>query len=153
MAIRLNIADDQFMTRSKNSTIWGRVYFENGDQFFPEQCWTDMVVAFSRAWLDALIRLATRSSRHEQVRFMDGPFQIDMSAGSKNVLELNLIHKDAAEQSAKATIEELLQNALSISNALLGICQQRGWPEDDFETKALANTTKQGTAVLANLKA
>jgi hypothetical protein len=151
MAIRLNIADDQFLMRSKDSTIWGRVYFKNGDRFFPEQRWTDMVVAFSWAWLDALIRLATRSSRREQVRFLDGPFQVDLSAANNNVVELSLIHKDAAEQSAKATIEDLLHDALSVSTALLDICKRRGWL-DDSDTKALANTTKHGTEILANLE-
>ena len=151
MSFRLKIVDDESLTCSKSGPIWGRIYFENGDRFFPEQGWTDMVVAFSNAWVEALVRMAMGASREETIRFIDGPFQVTLSATDNSVVEVRLVHKETIEQSTQVMIEDLLQNSVSSSKVLLGICQQRGW-FDDADTQALAGAMKRGEELLAKLK-
>jgi hypothetical protein len=63
--LRLTVVDDKFFTRSKSGAIWGRVYFEIGDSFFPDKGWTDLIAAFTTAWLEALTRIATGSVPRE----------------------------------------------------------------------------------------
>jgi hypothetical protein len=150
MSFRLTIVDDAALERSKSGTIWGRVYFENGDQFFPEQGWTDMAVPFLSAWLDALIRMATRATREEVVWFMDGPFKVVLSLKDHGTVAASLMHNEIADQSANATLEDLLQNAVSLGQQILTICEQRGW--QDRDTLALANGTKRTVDILPRLK-
>src|SRR5712691_6270066 len=115
-SLRLTVVDDKFFTRSQSGTIWGRVYFEIGDHFFPDNGWTDIVVAFSSAWLEALIRIGTESASRERVWFMDGPFVIDISAeGGHGLLGLSFLYKEAVRESTGARLRDLLQNAIAAS--------------------------------------
>jgi len=152
MTLRLKIVDDESLACSKSGPIWGRVYFENDDWFFPEQDWTDMVVAFSNAWLEALVRMAAGATSRETVRLMDGPFQVALSSADNSFIEVNLIHKETVEHSVQVVLGDLLQNAVSVSKLLLMICQRRGWHDYDPDIKALADSLKRGVEVLAKAK-
>jgi hypothetical protein len=145
----LKIVVDEPLTVSKSGVVWGVVYFQNGEKFFPERGWSDMAVPFLTAWVEALIRIAIGSSREETVFFMDGPFKVCLSVNSDNKVEMSLVEKDTVDQSAAATIKGLLQDAVSLSGQLLKICEQRGWRNRD--TLNLSHETKHGEDVLKGL--
>jgi hypothetical protein len=150
MSLRLIVVDDESLERSKSGAIWGRVYFENGDQFFPEEGWTDMALPLLNAWLEALVRIASHSTREETVWFMDGPFKVALFAKGDGGVEVRLIHDEIVGQSAKVAIEDLLQNAIELGERLLSVCELRGWR--DRETRTLADGTKRGKDFLSQLE-
>ncbi len=152
MTIRLITIDDEFFKRSASGTVWGRVYFETGGQFFPDSGWTDMVVPFSSAWLEALIQIASGSTDKETVWFMDGPFRVHLTMTSSGLLEIAFVHKEAVKKSVTTTIEELLEDAVSVGKQLLTICKERGWPNSDNDVKVLMTATEQGIKTLEKVR-
>lgn len=136
--MRLLLDDNEFLTRSQGGTVWGKVYFKLGDQFFPEHDWTDMVVAFAGAWLEALIRIANQSTKRETVWFLDGPFSISLFVASEHALEITFLHKDAVKHSTNELIANLLKDAVSTGSQLLRRCKQNGWLDHDTETLQIA---------------
>src|SRR5262245_13760143 len=105
MTIRLLVFDDELLSRSKSGTAWGRVYFDLGNEAFPDRGWSDMVVAFAEAWLSALIGLARFDKHKERVYFMDGPFAIDITLRGEGMVTLDFIHNDVTRHSMTARID------------------------------------------------
>jgi hypothetical protein len=151
MSFQLVTVEDESLTCSESGTIWGQVYFANDDLFFPERGWKDMVVAFTNAWLEALIRIATAPPRQQIVRFMDGPFQLSLLPSENATVKADLIHKGILEQSATAVTKDLLENAISVSNSLLIMCEKREWL-DWPDTKTLTTNKNLGVKALTQLK-
>ncbi len=111
-----------------------------------------MVVPFSSAWLEALTRIASGSTDRETVWFMDGPFRLDLSMTSSGLLEITFVHKEAVKESTKASIEELLQDAISVGKQLVTSCKERGWPDSDDDIKCLVTATEQGVTALKKVR-
>jgi len=148
-SIRVRVIIDEFFTRSKSGAVWGRIYFEIGDdQFFPNKEWTDLVAAFSRGWLAGLLQIADRATTKERIPFYDGPFFVDASVSGPGVLDLKFCREEVVKHSASAGLRDSLQDAISISEQLLGHCRSRGWANAD--TEILETLVTQGTRVLAN---
>jgi hypothetical protein len=150
MTIRLLVFDDEVLSCSKSGTIWGRVYFDLGDEDFPGRGWSDMVVAFVAAWQSALVQLARLDKHKERVYFMDGPYAIDVTLCGEGTVTLDFIHDDATKDSRKTRIDALLRNAVSVSDQLLSICKVRGWL-DGNDIHELIVTRQQGVEILATL--
>lgn len=144
MTLKLVFVEDRFFTRSDSGTVWGSVYFENDDGFaFPGRGWTDMAVPFASAWTEALVRLAGDSAVREIVWFMDGPYSLCLSPKPDRQLEVDFQHKEIVKHSATVRMEQLLENAIFVNEQLLTSCRQRGWPDLDRDTLALATATNQ----------
>jgi hypothetical protein len=149
-SLEMKVTDDQFFTRSKSGAIWGRVYFEIGDSFFPDNGWTDLIAAFTTAWLEALTRIATGSVASNRIWFMDGPFAVDVSASGHGVLKVTFLHKEAVKHSAEAILRDLLENATTVSKQVLASSELRGWSGKDVGD--LAAATQRGVEALRSLK-
>jgi hypothetical protein len=148
--IQLVFTVDQFFKHSRSGATWGTVYFQIGNnECFPERGWTDLVSAFLRIWLEALISIADGSAKKVNAPFLDGPLAVFLSSHDKNLVELCFVHREATKYSAIAATRELLHNALAVAEEFLAVCGQRGWADDD--TEALAALTKQGARTLSGL--
>jgi len=146
--IQLVFTVDQFFKRSRSGATWGTVYFQIGnDEFFPERGWTDLVSAFLRIWLQALISIADGSAKRVNVPFLDGPLAVFLSSHDKNLVELCFVHREATKYSAIVTTKELLHNAVAVAEEFIAVCGQRGWADGD--TEALAALTRQGARTLS----
>src|ERR1700722_3881592 len=85
--VQLVFVVDQFLKQSKHGSIWGTIYFQIADsEFFPERGWTDLVGAFLRNWLDALISVAEGNAQKEEAPFLDGPLSVHISSPDKNAV-------------------------------------------------------------------
>jgi|SRR5882762_3666486 len=145
--VRLLATDDEFFTRSELGTIGGTIYFQIGeDQFFPEKGWTDLIIGFSRVWLEALLRIADGSVVNENAPFFDGPLAVNISVSGPGVAQLDFIHREAVKFTTSARIQGLLENALAVANFLLKICHEKGWRDKD--TEVLATLMKRGFRTL-----
>ncbi len=145
------VADTTSLMRSEIGTIFGNICFETEEGCFPDEGWTDLVVAFSSAWLNALIRIATGSARRESVWFMDGPFRLDLCANAPEQVQISFVRTqlqgESVLQTATASTEGLLRDAVSASEDLLRACEQKGWRDPDCAE--LWSAADRGTAVLA----
>jgi hypothetical protein len=78
--IQLVFTVDQFFKHSRSGATRRTVYFQMGNsEFFPERGWTDLVSAFLRIWLDALICIANGSAKKVNAPFLDGPLAVFLS--------------------------------------------------------------------------
>lgn len=135
--IRLTTQIDQFFTRAKSGAIWGRVYFEVGEGlFFPNQEWTDLVVAFEKDWLRTTLALADREFVSASVPFYDGPFRVEMTATDNGIVDLRFLRVDDIRYTGRANIHDLLDNALTVASQLISNCIERKWSNDDTDDLA-----------------
>jgi hypothetical protein len=144
---RLVLVEDQFFRQSKLGAIWGTLYFQLGDnEFFPERGWTDLVGAFLRIWLGALISISDGSQLKQSAPFLDGPLAVHLSSYDKNLVELHFVHKGTTRCSATATTEDLLKNSIAVAKEFLVLCRKRGWGNED--TDAVADLCEEATRTL-----
>jgi hypothetical protein len=136
MTIQL-VANSQELERSKSGTIWGRVYFQVDDRSFPDQGWTDIAIGFTEAWLNALTRILSGACE-QTVRFLDGPFAVQLLAEGEDRVAVNFFHKEIPIGKAGALITDLMENAVSVSKSLLLACRQNAWSDNDVTELVLA---------------
>jgi hypothetical protein len=149
--LRLVFINDVSLTRSESGTVWGQIYFETANGFFPDEGWTDMALAFSTAWLGALIQIVLKSNAQETVWFMDGPFAVNLASAGSRLAELSFVHRETTKHSEKARIKDLLQNGVAVAEELLAACRQKGWPDTDRDLEALKITLREGAEILTRL--
>jgi hypothetical protein len=146
--VQLVFVVDQFLKRSKSGSIWGTIYFQIADsEVFPDRGWTDMVGAFLRNWLDALISVAEGVAQKEESPFFDGPLSVHISSLDKNVVQLTFVRYEDTKNSAVATIGDLLRNAIAVAEEFLGVCGHQGWSNGD--TEAVAVLSKQAARTVS----
>ena len=149
--IRLVATFDQLFTRAKSGAVWGRIYFEIDDgQFFPNNEWTDLLVAFSCGWLDCLLQIAQGKTLKATVPFYDGPFAVDAAVNSPGVVQLSFVARETVKYAAKSAIETLLKDAVSAAGQVLTNCRDKGWTNKD--TEALETLLTEGANVLAKFR-
>jgi hypothetical protein len=149
-ATLISFVDDEFFHRSKLGTIWGTVYFQIDDErFFPDRGWTDLSAAFVRGWLRGLLDLKGASEKL-RIPFFDGPLAVEISRNTDGSIGLDFIDIDNKEikLTTTADFEELVRNALIVSNTILRGCRERGWSNAD--TEALEELVKAGCWALPN---
>jgi hypothetical protein len=132
------VVDDTSLYRTRAGSIWGLVYFELGTTAFPGRGWTDNVVAFAAAWLEALNKLLARSSETESVWFFDGPVAIDLSLNNHGSVEIMFIDRGGLKESGREELHPLVSDALQIAECLLKSCRERGWEGNDTKALGLA---------------
>ncbi len=138
---------DELFTRANSGAIWGRIYFQFGDdQYFPERGWTDLAVAFVRNWLEAINKISAGLSTNENVHFFDGPFEVALAVTDSGLIELSFLHDATPKLSALESAKDLLNNALAVAQELLARCREKGWSNHD--TNALASLIGQGILIL-----
>lgn len=148
--VRLVFEMDQFFEQSKHGSIWGTIYFQIGDtEYFPGRGWTDLVGAFLRNWLGAIISIAHGTRKRQDAPFLDGPLTVCLSSQDRLLVELDFVHRGATKHSAIATTRELIQNAIAVAEELVMRCNQKGWANDDIA--AVAELVEQGARALEQL--
>jgi hypothetical protein len=139
MKIRFRTEIDQFFTQAKpGGAIWGRVCFELSDgQFFPDQGWTDLVIAVERIWLETVLAFAERETSSDEVPFYDGPFRVELTAADNGIVNLRFLRYGDVCHTSTADIRELLRDALTVGVQLASSCAERRWSNEDTGELAL----------------
>jgi hypothetical protein len=130
------VIDCQQFERTNSGGVFGPIHLQMDEYSFPRKEWTDFVLAFVRAWIEALIDIGMNSTDRAQVWFMDGPFTVDISRGDQAFVEILLLQSsregNVVLKSIEAGLFPLLQNAKDISEAVLLECSRRGWSSNDI---------------------
>ena len=138
---------DRFFDRSKSGAIWGAIYFTfAGDGAFPDTGWTDLVAAFLRAWLNALIRIAQGTSVSESIDFFDGPLSIELHSERSGMLNVVFLRREKPEAAVEELTSRLLSNGVQVAKTLLVACKERNWQNTD--TAVLTSLIEIGSDIL-----
>jgi hypothetical protein len=120
---------------SRLGTISGEFYLRVGNSFFPEERWTDLVLPVANAWLGASQELLRGTSWQEWVRFMDGPFWVDLAMTNEGGVIVRLVEGrlrgDLIRHSLEVSPTLLLQDAVVTATRVLKECRLRGWSNSD----------------------
>lgn len=127
MTFRLRVFDDELLSRSRYGTVWGRIYFEFGEECFPDAGWTDLPIAFVSVWLDSLMEVLDATTRRVSVPFVDGPLRVDVTVEAEGQARLEFIHKDVPKTAAIVLVADLLRDAICAGEQLISICKRYGW--------------------------
>src|SRR5579859_1570637 len=125
--------DDEFFAQSKCGSIWGTIYFQINDEFFPGKGWTDLAAGFLRIWLESLVQIESGSLLKDEVAFLDGPFKIGISIHNSHSANLTFIHKNAVQFSVTEEVRFLIEDAISATKQLLDACEKRHWQNTDTD--------------------
>src|SRR5262245_60597798 len=118
----------------------GNIWIMLGQLAFPFQNWNDFVVVILEAWASAVVRMLRGVSEHERVHFMDGPYVVEVSSASEDVLRLRAIERARQElergcEDARAL--DFIDGLLACSEEVLAACRQKGcWSVDADKLEA-----------------
>lgn len=137
------IIDTGSLARSPSGAITGTIYLQSGDLAFPEVTWNDFPAVLLGWWLDALGRLIA-GERSQSLRFMDGPYRVDLSLSEQQVVTVRFI-LEAEEQVLGEThvdAASLLGSASRAARDLITACEAQGWSSHELQhlEEALART-------------
>lgn len=126
------------LSKGSNKKIHGIVYFSTGNVYFPDDTWDDFVVIILGWWIQSLRNLLRGVDNKVTLRFMDGPFLLEVSKqDNQDTFEVVFLRGASTSLSIiyKETIlpEELLENMIGVANETILRCQESFWETDDLE--------------------
>lgn len=102
--------------------------------------WNDFAIVILTAFAEAALRLRRRDSTHETVRFMDGPFRVELEAKSDHEWTIELVAEDESDNGRELSIHpgSLIVSIRSASVELLDACRERRfWTRDEEALQGL----------------
>lgn len=120
--------------RSSTGLVYGGVFVQVGDLVFPSNDWTDFVVVVLSWWCRALSRILAGESMPIEIRFMEGPYSVEISSANRAIL---LMLKSGANASIQHQIEvtpgPLVDSVVLAAMQVSRKCREQGWCSDDLK--------------------
>ena len=130
------------LTISEHGSIWGEIRCRfSGDQHFPEARWTDFVVVVLGWWLESIVTLVDGRERNATIRFMDGPFKVNVFAKRLDSWGAELVEGRVAGDQVLHRVEfapdSFIDSLIQASDETVEACAENGWTTDaiDFVLK------------------
>lgn len=122
---------------SRAGVVYAGLRLRLNDVLFPHAEWTDFAVVVLTWWVRAALRLLEPAPTRVEVRFMEGPFLVELQAQTRSTWRLKLV--ETARSSApgvEATVAALplLRSIVRTSEDALALCRSRGWWSSDAES-------------------
>lgn len=134
------------LDRSAAGLVCGGLYVQAGEFQFPDLRWTDFVVVVLGWWCRALSRVLTGDRTPVEVRFMEGPYLVEIGPKSAQSIHLKLIEAGLSRRvhlEADAPMHILADSVLAAAARALAECEARGWWSDDEDELADAMVVLQ----------
>jgi hypothetical protein len=84
--LKIIFNEDSLDPTTFGNTIYGELYWQFKEQFFPDDSWSDLVSTMFLWWTERLILLIKNLSNFEQFYYMDGPCRLDIRVIENNFL-------------------------------------------------------------------
>jgi hypothetical protein len=139
---RINVVDQTFGLSTAGGVV-GQVFLEVGQKRFPGEKWSDFVVVLLTWWCRALTRCVHGDSGPIDVRFMEGPFLVQLSQVSRDVIHLELIEAGLKRRTIlqdDVESQPLINSVLEASEQVLTRCQESSWWSPDADELSSAST-------------
>ena len=127
------VISEESIRQHSSGQITGIIYWQIGDQCFPDSKWDDFIVVIIGWWAEAIVKLMNGDSSSEVLSFMDGPFLLRCTT-TTNVVRCEFIDprlEDSIVQIWLGNLHEIGQTALDVGNNILRICQTRNFYNHD----------------------
>lgn len=127
--------DPQSLSRTARGQIAGIVYAEIEGGPFPERQWSDSVVVVLSSWIESLNGLITGASDSTSLRFMDGPFRLDLKrvANGVHVCAVDSRRQDVVVAEVDTELEVIRRSTVKAASQLLWECSERSWWSADID--------------------
>jgi hypothetical protein len=130
------IVNPETLGRTASGGVTGVLYLRTDRRCFPGEDWNDFVVVVLSWWNLALLQCIRAEATSFEIRFMEGPFLVELQRTGEQTCRLALT-RDGATLEVYEEIEmdtlALAQSAVRASDQILAVCQQRGWTSRDVE--------------------
>lgn len=122
--------DTTSLESARSGVIWGAVWWELGDQRFPEFKWNDLAVAVAVETLVAIRDVFDGANLRRRVRFFDGPFWVDFTRDRTDEFSIAFGEK-LTVGSDGFEFGKTTRQIQAVCHNLLTECKARGWGEQD----------------------
>jgi hypothetical protein len=134
------------LSRTKRSSIIGRIWFADGADAFPDTRWPDFIVVVLGWWIRQFLELREARTDHLEFLFMDGPYSMFAEPTGDDSLALSFRKGDEPAPSMPATIStrlhDLEADVLTTALAVVEACRRQEWSGDD-EVRNLARLAEE----------
>jgi hypothetical protein len=117
------------------------------DDSFPMPGWNDFAIVILSAFVEAVLRLRRGASRRETVRFMNGPFRVELEVSPDGGWIIELAAEDDRDVGRRSQIDpsSFVESLGSASNELLDACPKlHCWTRDEEALQRLLPSLWQG---------
>lgn len=119
-----------------NGPATANIWFVINGREFPRGRWNDFVVVVLGWWVVGLLNLLRDTSTHETMRFMDGPYAVEVSKTSSGLLQFRAV--EGASRNIEVAIGEgaahsFVLELISQSREVLDACRRVSWWSSDAE--------------------
>jgi hypothetical protein len=123
------IVNNDILRSTMAGSICGGIFLSIEDRSFPEPDWSDFVIVILKWWCDALLELLTGTCGPVKVRFMEGPFLVELEARMGGMWQMNLVDNGGSlpeRQSFDIDPETLLRSVIEAVERTLCVCDRQG---------------------------
>lgn len=144
------VTDRSSLERSAYGQVSGRIHARIGESAFPEQHWSDSVVTLLTWWLEVVLNLLSREKSSVRLRFMDGPFWMDVLPRSEALWAVQCRNGTQGRVMHESFVapEAMARALLNVATTILEECAARGW--DSREISRLAELRGRLEAMVAS---
>lgn len=122
---------------SKAGLVFAGLRLRMNNLRFPHEDWTDFIIVVLDWWVAAALRLLRKEAATVEVRFMEGPYLVEIQAQTDRVWKIRLVEAGSRTYvQSEATIEALplIRSILSASDDALALCRKRCFWSSDAES-------------------
>ncbi len=142
----MNLSGNRF-GKSAAGLVYAGLCLQVDDFQFPDPQWTDFVVVVLAWWCGALSRLLGGERGPIEVRFMEGPFLVELGPVDQELVHLVLVEAGLKRRiclDAEVDARPLIRSVLSATEKTLAECRSRNWWSDDADKlSAASNALRQ----------
>jgi hypothetical protein len=124
------------ITRSGSGVVTGVVFLDLGSKQFPGPGWNDFVVVVLGWWLEATLQVLRGPSTKATLRFMDGPYRVEIERIGPVECHLRCVDEHGAgSTSAEWTgpFGAIADSLYSAAKAVDRACFESGWKSEDID--------------------
>jgi hypothetical protein len=139
----MNLSGRRF-GRSAAGLVYAELSLQVGELQLPDSRWTDFVVVVLTWWREALHRLLAGEREPIEVRFMEGPYLVDIGPIDQDRVHLVLVEAQLKRKicrEAEVDARALIRSVLSAADKTLAECRMRGWWSDDADKLVAASSS------------
>jgi hypothetical protein len=117
---------------SSDDNATGIIFWEMCGIKFPEDDWNDFLFIVFEWWLDAVIRILRNVSDNEMLRFMDGPFWVNLEAIGENIKVMFVDGRNDAKVVSDSYVRRniVMHAVLKSALSLVYYCDSHGYKND-----------------------
>lgn len=122
--MQLHICDIEKPIVYNKSAIWGKIFIQINDSYFPDTQWWDAVSSILDMWIVELIEYIHNKSPECCLYFMDGPFMVKLSNINNSGYVLVSCKKESETILSNTTVplSAFIDGVLTATNKFLDIC-------------------------------